>query len=310
MNLRPVSFKMKTGGDTNYGFIAQEVQDVIPDAVSTLPGGYLGVAEGKFIPYLVGAVKEQQTQLSSLDSLVSGTTGILRSAQNDITSLNLQTSQNITTVSELQKSVDEQLTVINKDFTNTDKILKQVQDDIAGANDKTISLDSQISILNAKYQLLDTLQSQMDDIKAENKAILDFFTVLNPETMVLKDALGNVDLLKGKLTAQDIEALGTVKAKDIEAENSVKGKTLTGENLELGKETRAAAKLKAGDTEIEIETPQTSKDIQVYITPLDKLSGRDLYVDMSDVKDGQSFKVKLDGDPLSKDIQFNWLLIQ
>ena len=69
------------------------------------------------------------------------------------------------------------------------------------------------------------------------------------------------------------------------------------------------AELKAGDAEVEIETSEASKDVQIYITPFDKLSGRSLYVDMSDVKDGQSFKVKLDGDPLTKDIQFNWLII-
>ncbi|MBI3495365.1 tail fiber domain-containing protein [Candidatus Berkelbacteria bacterium] len=61
--LRPVNFDWKDGTGTHQpGFIAQEVQPLIPEAVSEHEengGMYLGLAKELIIPYLVSAVQEQ-----------------------------------------------------------------------------------------------------------------------------------------------------------------------------------------------------------------------------------------------------------
>jgi hypothetical protein len=45
-------------GEPSLGFIAQDVREVIPDAVTELPNGTLAVEYSKIIPILVEAVKE------------------------------------------------------------------------------------------------------------------------------------------------------------------------------------------------------------------------------------------------------------
>ena len=67
--LNPVSFEWKSeanGTGTKYGFIAQEVQQVIPEIVSTDSTGTLGLDTVSMIPFLVKAIKEQQEVINTL----------------------------------------------------------------------------------------------------------------------------------------------------------------------------------------------------------------------------------------------------
>jgi hypothetical protein len=68
--LRPVQFRYGHLGKeapTQLGFIAQEVQAVVPEAVSELTDGVLGVAESTLIPVLVKAVQELTARLAVLE---------------------------------------------------------------------------------------------------------------------------------------------------------------------------------------------------------------------------------------------------
>jgi hypothetical protein len=78
-SLRPVLYTEKETGDELLGFIAHEVQDVIPEAVE---GEKDGVDENgdptiqnlypaKFIVYLVGAVKELTARVAELEEKVA-----------------------------------------------------------------------------------------------------------------------------------------------------------------------------------------------------------------------------------------------
>lgn len=71
--LRPVTWNWKATDDDaelQYGFIAQEVAELFPNLVST--GTWKDGTKRKFLsmndllPYLVGAVKEQQEQITTL----------------------------------------------------------------------------------------------------------------------------------------------------------------------------------------------------------------------------------------------------
>jgi len=53
------------------GFIAQQVQTVCMEAVSTGKDGMFGVSQTSFIPYLVKAVQEQQVIIDNLESRIS-----------------------------------------------------------------------------------------------------------------------------------------------------------------------------------------------------------------------------------------------
>ena len=53
-------------GKDDYGVIAQEVKEVLPNAVRTNKDGSLSVEYVKLIPLLIEAVKEQQKQINEL----------------------------------------------------------------------------------------------------------------------------------------------------------------------------------------------------------------------------------------------------
>jgi len=77
MALRPVMWYWKTDAqedDPQYGFIAQEVEKQLPDLVSNAAwkDGTIKkhLSTGDLMPYLVDAIKEQQTQIEELKQAI------------------------------------------------------------------------------------------------------------------------------------------------------------------------------------------------------------------------------------------------
>lgn len=69
LKLRPVSFTWSGGlrkGQGDIGFIAQEVEEVLPVIVSADNEGYKAVDYPRIVPILVGAIQEQQQQIAEL----------------------------------------------------------------------------------------------------------------------------------------------------------------------------------------------------------------------------------------------------
>ena len=77
--IRGVSFNFKETAARGHlnpqerraGVLAQDVQRVLPEAVSTAPDGYLAVNYDGLIPVLIEAVKQQQRQIEALESEVT-----------------------------------------------------------------------------------------------------------------------------------------------------------------------------------------------------------------------------------------------
>jgi hypothetical protein len=65
-DLNPVGFKWIKNNKENVGFIAQEVEQVIPSIVSD-NDKYKAIAETKIIAYLVGAIQELDKELKELE---------------------------------------------------------------------------------------------------------------------------------------------------------------------------------------------------------------------------------------------------
>jgi hypothetical protein len=75
MQLQPVMFHYKPGNplnlpsnEQNYGFIAQDVQKVMPEAVVTSSNGYLQLSADPILWSMVNAIKEQQGEIASLSA--------------------------------------------------------------------------------------------------------------------------------------------------------------------------------------------------------------------------------------------------
>ncbi|HEV8538739.1 MAG TPA: tail fiber domain-containing protein [Bacteroidota bacterium] len=69
MRLRGVNFTWVKSGEPSIGFIAQEVEEVLPDIVSTDRAGYKSLDYGKITPLLVEAIKQQQKEIEELEKL-------------------------------------------------------------------------------------------------------------------------------------------------------------------------------------------------------------------------------------------------
>jgi len=64
--LRGVSFDWIDSGNSEVGVIAQEVEAIIPDVVSTNDQGIKSVKYGNLVGVLIEAIKEQQAQIDEL----------------------------------------------------------------------------------------------------------------------------------------------------------------------------------------------------------------------------------------------------
>jgi hypothetical protein len=70
MSLEGVEFTWKDSGERDFGFIAQDVQNVLPKAVHTAGNGVQGVDYSRLTSVLVEAVKAQQVQIEELKALL------------------------------------------------------------------------------------------------------------------------------------------------------------------------------------------------------------------------------------------------
>ncbi len=68
MQLHPVSYTIKQSGIPQIGFIAQDIQPIIPELVSAQNNGLLGLNYGGFAPILTKAIQEQQGEIASLSA--------------------------------------------------------------------------------------------------------------------------------------------------------------------------------------------------------------------------------------------------
>jgi len=64
--LNPVSYNWKADGKSDEGLIAQEVQELVPNAVSETEEGYYQMDYSKLVTHLIKAVQEQQEQIEKL----------------------------------------------------------------------------------------------------------------------------------------------------------------------------------------------------------------------------------------------------
>jgi hypothetical protein len=69
-SLRGVTYNYKTSEKTSIGFIAQEVEQFVPEVVSTDIEGYKSVSYANMVALLTEAIKEQQTIINDLKARI------------------------------------------------------------------------------------------------------------------------------------------------------------------------------------------------------------------------------------------------
>jgi hypothetical protein len=71
MNTQPRSYKMNDLEGDYIGFVAQELQTVIPEVVSGDPEKQLGVDYGSLVAVAFKAIQEQQTLITQLTARIT-----------------------------------------------------------------------------------------------------------------------------------------------------------------------------------------------------------------------------------------------
>jgi hypothetical protein len=69
-SMRGVNFEWKDTGKQATGVIAQELEQVLPNAVNTTEDGTKTVTYTNIIGVLIEAIKEQQKQIDELKSMI------------------------------------------------------------------------------------------------------------------------------------------------------------------------------------------------------------------------------------------------
>ncbi|MFW6070219.1 MAG: tail fiber domain-containing protein, partial [bacterium] len=71
--MRPVTYRGKGAakdGRRALGLVAQELRDVLPEAVSEMEGGQLGIDYGRLTPIALAAIKEQHETIQALEARI------------------------------------------------------------------------------------------------------------------------------------------------------------------------------------------------------------------------------------------------
>ena len=192
MKLTPTIFKMIVDGSAGVGFIAQDVQKIIPEAVRMLPDGNFGLDATRFIPYMVGSIQDQEHKITSLALS-------LDDQSLNISNLKLQTDQSLSTVSDLKVSIDNQLDIVANTFASIGQ-----------------SLADQNSFNSAQQKLNVTVQDQINELKA-------MIDPTNQQLLMAQSELNSADIgyIKALLgvtgtNASGISISGKISAKSLE----------------------------------------------------------------------------------------------
>jgi len=300
MDLRAVRFdwnnKTSTPGMADFGMIAEEVNGVLPDLVTYNPDGTPhGLKYEKMGLFALKGLQEQQGEISNFKFQIS----------NQFQSLN---DKNI--------SLDDKLNIISGSLTNLDNRATASESQLASLNSQISSLESNTADLGRNLsELTATVGTMVETESMIVSRINDHearLAALEVGTLSGSGVSGPLDLSPAlkKFDADLSAAVGPDGKSIFTLDGELNARVLGAESLKLGNKTSGKETLEAGKTAKEILTSEAFAGAKIYITPLGKLSGGSLYVDMAKVKEGESFTVELDGDPLADNLEFNWLIVR
>jgi hypothetical protein len=256
------------------GLSAQQVQEVFPDAVSTIDEeGHLGLDYTQLIPATIEAIKELNTKIDAIDGagLVQQVTDIYNEIKDFMDNLGLSTTP-------------EGALLVDKDMSV-----------LGTANFKDVVVSDDLSVGNIN------IESATNTIQINGAECIANETLCDSQTLHLqKNLAGNIDLFNGKVKMSvngDIETVGTINAKKIITEEySVKGTSKTiGNGI-----------LTTGNTEIVIPTTAIKNNSKVFITATNSTNGQAMFI--SNKVEGVSFTVSVD-TALYSDVTFDWFIV-
>jgi hypothetical protein len=268
-------------GPTIHGFIAQEVQQVYPEMVTTGPDGKLGLMTDQLMPVVVKAVQEQQGQITAITNDQLSITNQLSSSNDQISKLNDKTI-----------SVDDKINIIG-----------------ATLSDISVQTQNIASLQTADETRIKSLEDDMALLKEQNKAIIDFAKAIQADKLVYKDELGNVNILGGALQADSVVAGAfAVKVTD-ESSRTVGTEAIhiyTDENLDGIDDNFPGNDGKS----IEVKTTAVTGTSKIFVTP-EGDAGGSVWVEKEADSNGsyKGFVIKC-SSPVKADVKVDWFIVE
>ena len=210
------------------------------------------------------------------------------SLQAQTENLTLKTDQNVTNLLGLQTSVDNNLTIISGRLDSQDQILTNL----------TNQIQSLTTTQASNNTLIKDLQDQMELLKTQNQAVIDFATALNMDALIYKDTLGNLDLGDGQLEAGGVVAGAfTVKVTD------AKKKTIGSNYIEVANDTNDGQSFFVKTTAV--------TDSCVILTNFQANPNAYSWVEKIKDENGKyiGFKIHL-SQPTTQRIYFDWWIVE
>ena len=288
-------YDWKNGSDHSrqFGVVAQDVEKVLPEIVSTDSLGYKSLDYGKLTPLLIEGVKAQQDMINDQATAISG--------------LDLKVTENNTSVSDLQTAVNSKLNIVSNslvafdgrtganeaDLANIKSRLSDAEQKLqAGENNlatfQTATNDTLSAMLETENMLTEKvldhsarLQTAEDRLKAlEEKMAAVTITAGGeiPSNILTTDADGNVTLA------------GIFKSKKIETGGLVAGSMAV-------KNEKGSDAPTVGDGTILAVTADADKDGWDDVT---KVDGKSVRITTKAVTETAKIFISCEGDPGSR----------
>jgi hypothetical protein len=324
LSLRGVDFTWKGQGVRSSGFIAQEVEKIIPNLVSTDIKGIKSLDYGRFTPYLVEAIKQQQTQIENISGLginkgitIQGNVGIGTTSPTE--RLTVAGNLNIIGGNLLIDGLNLNNTITGL-TENQNKIVEQLTGQLA---DQDLSVDNKLQLIGASLDELTTkqieklkdqittqtsdiatLQAQIADIQTQNTEFNEFLLALsldNIENFAQKNAPLNI--FEGQLEAESLVA-GAFSVKV----TPDKPKTIGEAWICPEDETTTDCANSSLGRQVEVGTTAVTASAKIFVTAENDTDGT-VWVEKKE--DNSGFKILIKPTtPISEKIKINWWIVE
>jgi len=338
MELNPISFNWinDPDGDTDVGFIAQEINEIFPEVTFINPtDGKMGVNYSRIPSILTKAIQEQQiiiqenqVRLEALEDIQDSQLSDISDVKSDVETIKsvLGLSDGViesTESSAIDNMYSENLEIYNSIQTVYENIIDVFSTLGLRSEEGSLIVESSMNVMGettlTDLTVTGDLMAGMIEIDTiENSIGVIGVPCYNPETgeidqemcedqalYLQKESTGNLDVFDGKLVlepdgtmklAGSLEVEGTVKAQDVETTQIVIDSTQT-ESASAGKVT-----IPSGEKSIIVKTSAVNENSLIMVTP-----ERPVLLGSKYLEDGE-FEITL-GDEEDSDLQVSWFIL-
>lgn len=328
MALRPVEFNWNSQaqGDKKYlGFIAQEVEQVAPNLVTTDSNGYKQLNSIGLIPFVAKAIQEQQGLITTIQSNLTPTEKIA-SMTASLDQLTTNVTAWDTIIAPLQAIVQDIQTM----SVSLQTQLGLVQTDLSTTQNNVASLSASLNSLNVDYtSWKEAIASGSGILGASDSALLDHVATVS--SLLVQNKTTTFDLtVLNKLTTgvleigagidgDEINSVGGIRFQTlsqgpidfmngkviIDVDGSITAKHLKLDTTDFASSTAGRSVLKAGKSALTVDTSSITPESLVFITPI---TLTDVPIAVTQKSTGVGFTVTIP-QTISTDLEFQWLII-